>query len=172
MYVMDTGNKRVQAFGADGTFVAQYGGGGVVDGKFDEPVGLAQDAGGDWYVTDTWNHRVQKFDAGWRYLAPVGGERLGERERGQQAVRGGGRRSAGWCTRPTRRATGCWCSGWTGASRARGARIGKEANAFTLPTGIAVGPDGQVYVADGGANRIMIFPALAITVTARACSEQ
>ena len=41
----------------------------MVEGKFDEPVGLAQDAGGDWYVTDTWNHRVQKFDAGWHYLA-------------------------------------------------------------------------------------------------------
>ena len=39
----------------------QWGGGGVVDGRFDEPVGLAQDADGNWYVADTWNHRIQQF---------------------------------------------------------------------------------------------------------------
>ncbi len=37
---------------------------GVVDGRLDEPVGLAQDADGNWYVADTWNQRIQKFDAG------------------------------------------------------------------------------------------------------------
>ena len=35
---------------------------GVVEGRFDEPVGLAQDAAGNWYVADTWNRRIQKFD--------------------------------------------------------------------------------------------------------------
>jgi DNA-binding beta-propeller fold protein YncE len=38
-------------------------------------------------------------------------------------------------------------------------QFGQEANTFTLPTGIAVGADGKVYVADGGSNRILIFPA-------------
>ena len=80
VYVMDTGNKRVQAFRPDGTFVAQYGGGGVVDGRFDEPVGLAQDGAGNWYVADTWNHRIQKFDAGFQYV-------------GQWAVNGWGTQS-------------------------------------------------------------------------------
>jgi DNA-binding beta-propeller fold protein YncE len=59
--VMDTGNKRVQVFTPDGVFLTQWGGGGVVEGRFDEPVGLAQDGQGNWYVADTWNQRIQKF---------------------------------------------------------------------------------------------------------------
>ena len=72
---MDTGNKRVQVFSPDGDFVSQFGGGGVVDGRFDEPVGLAQDADGNWYVADTWNQRIQKFDEAGQYVAqwPVTG---------------------------------------------------------------------------------------------------
>ena len=69
VYVMDTGNKRVQVFTPDGGFITQWGGGGVVDGRFDEPVGLAQDADGNWYVADTWNKRIQKFSEAFNYLA-------------------------------------------------------------------------------------------------------
>ena len=75
LYAMDTGNKRVQVFSPDGSFVTQWGGGGVVDGRFDEPVGLGQDADGNWYVTDTWNKRIQKFDEAFNFVAqwPVAG---------------------------------------------------------------------------------------------------
>ena len=41
LYVTDTGNKRIQVFDPTGVFLGQYGGGGVVEGRFDEPVGLA-----------------------------------------------------------------------------------------------------------------------------------
>jgi hypothetical protein len=61
VYVTDTGNKRVQVFNADGSFAGQFGQGGVLDGAFDEPVGIALDAEGNIYVADTWNARVQVF---------------------------------------------------------------------------------------------------------------
>jgi len=158
VYVMDTGNKRVQSFKADGTFVGQYGGGGVVDGKFDEPVGLAQDGSGNWYVTDTWNHRVQKFDAGWNYV-------------GQWAVNGWGsqsvvnkpylavdaKRGLVYTTDPE--GYRVLVFGTDGSFKGTWGQFGQEANTFTLPTGIAVAADGKVYVADGGSQRIMIFPA-------------
>jgi len=35
---------------------------------------------------------------------------------------------------------------------------GTGANQFLSPTGIAVGPDGRVYVADGDAHRVLILP--------------
>ena len=75
LYAMDTGNKRVQVFSPNGDFISQFGGGGVVDGRLDEPVGLGQDADGNWYVTDTWNKRIQKFDEAGQYVAqwPVTG---------------------------------------------------------------------------------------------------
>jgi sugar lactone lactonase YvrE len=59
LHIMDTGNKRVVVLSPDLEFVSQYGGGGVTEGRFDEPVGLAQDGEGNWYVADTWNRRIR-----------------------------------------------------------------------------------------------------------------
>ena len=90
LYVMDTGNKRVQVFNPDGSFASQFGGGGVVEGRFDEPTGLAQDAAGNWYVADTWNRRIQKFDQNGNYAAQWQVFRLGGELRDQQAADGRG----------------------------------------------------------------------------------
>jgi len=49
--------------------------------------------------------------------------------------------------------------GTDGSFKGTWGQFGQEANTFTLPTGIAVAADGKVYVADGGSQRIMIFPA-------------
>ncbi len=158
VYVMDTGNKRVQSFKPDGTFVGQYGGGGVVDGKFDEPVGLAQDASGDWYVTDTWNHRVEKFDASWKYVGQWAVNGWGsESVVNKPYVAVDGQRGLVYLTDPE--GYRVLVFGTDGSFKGMWGGFGQEADTFTLPTGIAVGADGKVYVADGGANRIMIFPA-------------
>ncbi len=61
VYVADTGNKRIQKFTPDGEFIAQWGGGGVIAGRFEEPTGIAIGPDGNIYVADTWNRRVQKF---------------------------------------------------------------------------------------------------------------
>ncbi len=68
LLVTDTGNKRVQAFDAEGNFVAQFGKAGAGDGEFSEPVGLEVDDAGNIYVADTWNKRIQVFDAEYRYV--------------------------------------------------------------------------------------------------------
>jgi len=59
--VVDTGNKRIAMYDADGNFLSQFGGGGTDPGQFDEPVGIALDAQGNLYVADTWNMRIQVF---------------------------------------------------------------------------------------------------------------
>jgi len=62
VYVTDTGNKRVVVFDPDGNFIAQIGSGaGFEPGQFDEPVGVAVDKEGTVYVADTWNQRIQTF---------------------------------------------------------------------------------------------------------------
>jgi hypothetical protein len=61
--VMDTGNKHIKVFDADGNFISQFGTGGLELGQFDEPVGMALDRQlGRLYVADTWNQRVQVLD--------------------------------------------------------------------------------------------------------------
>ena len=41
IYVTDTGNKRIQVFGLDGTFKRMFGGSGTAPGQFNEEVGVA-----------------------------------------------------------------------------------------------------------------------------------
>jgi predicted membrane-bound mannosyltransferase/DNA-binding beta-propeller fold protein YncE len=61
VYVADTGNKRIVVFDSDGKAITQFGGAGFDPGQFDEPVGVAVDKNGKVYVVDTWNQRIQTF---------------------------------------------------------------------------------------------------------------
>ncbi len=59
VFVTDTGNKRVVIFDSNGNDLAAFGGAGMGVGQFDEPVGIAVDDQGRVYIADTWNMRVQ-----------------------------------------------------------------------------------------------------------------
>jgi DNA-binding beta-propeller fold protein YncE len=67
VYVVDTGNYRIQKFTSNGTFVAKWGknGGdgswGSENGEFDQPQGIAVDSSGIVYVSEWGGNRVQKF---------------------------------------------------------------------------------------------------------------
>ncbi len=62
VYVSDTGNKRVRVYDANGQFLFDIGKGGSALGELDEPSGLAIDNNaGLLYVADTWNRRVSVF---------------------------------------------------------------------------------------------------------------
>jgi DNA-binding beta-propeller fold protein YncE len=61
VYVTDTGNKRIVVFDADGNYITEFGGAGFDPGLFDEPTSVAIDRNGTVYVTDTWNQRIQTF---------------------------------------------------------------------------------------------------------------
>jgi DNA-binding beta-propeller fold protein YncE len=73
IYVADTGNHRIQAFGADGEFILAWGTQGTDKGQFNEPWGIAISKNGTVYVADTWNHRVQMFSLVGQYQGEFGG---------------------------------------------------------------------------------------------------
>ena len=62
IYVVDTGNNRVQKLDTNGTWIP-YGGQGTANGQFINPFGIYVDASGNSYVADTGNNRIQKFDS-------------------------------------------------------------------------------------------------------------
>ena len=68
IYVADTGNKRIVRFDRQGNKLSEWGGNGIEQGQFIEPVGLAADSAGNIYVADTGNHRIQVFDADGKFL--------------------------------------------------------------------------------------------------------
>ncbi|RPJ03583.1 MAG: hypothetical protein EHM31_00300 [Candidatus Aminicenantes bacterium] len=59
LYVLDTGNHRIQKFGPGGKFLASFGRQGQGPGEFYYPAWLAIDAHGFLYISDPNNQRVQ-----------------------------------------------------------------------------------------------------------------
>jgi predicted membrane-bound mannosyltransferase/DNA-binding beta-propeller fold protein YncE len=159
IYVTDTGNKRVQVFEPDGQFAFQWGGGGVVEGYLDEPVGIAVGPEGV-YVADTWNRRVQVFDRNGAFLRqwPVVGWDVGlADEKPFLAVDAEGYvylTDPGYCRVLVFDRLGNYVLSF--------GQYGFDERSFALPTGIAVAEDGSVYVSDSHSGRVFIFDPLPI----------
>ncbi len=61
LYVVDSGNGRVQKFDEKGGFILQFGRTGEYEGEMSSPTDIAI-LGGRAYVTDTENRRIAEFD--------------------------------------------------------------------------------------------------------------
>ncbi len=153
--VVDTGNKRVQKFSPEGAFLAQYGGPGAAEGLLNEPVGIAVDGQGNVYVTDTWNHRIQKFDPQFSFLAqwevPVWlsesvvnkpflavdaeGNVVASDPEGHRVFRLNDK----------------------GEVQAVWGGFGTDNASLNLPLGVAMDGLGNVYVADSGNRRVVVY---------------
>ena len=75
VYVVDTGNHRIQRFTETGFFLSQFGREGDGEGEFDEPGGLAVDRKRRLYVADRVNNRIQVFERDGAFVRAFG--RLG-----------------------------------------------------------------------------------------------
>jgi len=62
VYVVDSGNNRVQVFDTDGNYEKQWGSYGSTNGSFSGPTDIEIDQYGSIYVADLGNNRIQVFD--------------------------------------------------------------------------------------------------------------
>ncbi len=149
VYVADTGNKRIVVTDAEGNFKYQWGYAGAGLGQFNEPIGLALDGQGNLYVGDTWNGRIQVFGrdqqgqisaipivtwnvSGWQastYYDPF----IAASPSGQVYVTVPGRDTVLYAN-----LRGDVLLRWGGK--------GTDNASVTLPSGVAVGADGAIYV--------------------------
>lgn len=153
VFVTDTGNKRVQEFDDNGKFLGQFGGVGVDPGHLNEPVGLAVAPDGNLVVADTWNRRIQVLTAGGQPVAqwPVLDWLTNVHNEPYVAV---GADGVVYVTDPNVipgrilvfSAQGKPIATWTLAG-----------TALNDPTGLAVGPNNQLYVTDSGNRRIVVL---------------
>ncbi|HUH98533.1 MAG TPA: flippase activity-associated protein Agl23 [Anaerolineales bacterium] len=160
VYVADTGNKRIVVFDADGNYITQFGSAGLDPGQFDEPVGVTLDANGNVYVTDTWNQRVQTFTqspdgmtftplrqwdvAGWYGQSLDNKPFIAVDNKGHVFITDPeGFRVIEFTT------DGQLVQTW--------GDYGSTSSTFGLAAGIAVDPQGGIWVSDAGNNRIMRF---------------
>ncbi|NLG26333.1 MAG: hypothetical protein GX557_00350, partial [Chloroflexi bacterium] len=156
VYVSDTGNKRVVKYSADGTMLAAVGGVGDADGQLQEPCGIAVDAQGNLYVADTWNMRIQVFGPDLQYLRQwpvIAWEGLSVVNKPGLAVDGGNV----YATDPEQARVLKFDA--QGKLQRVWGQFGYDQASMNLPTGIAVGVDGGLWVADSENNRMLRFGA-------------
>ncbi|MFN8522035.1 MAG: TIGR03663 family protein [Chloroflexota bacterium] len=150
LYITDTGNKRVQVFDANGTFIRAFGGAGAGPGQFNEPVGLAF-TGDTLFVADAWNGRLQALDINGRSRGtiPVAGwEGKGVINKPYVAADANGN---AYVTFPD--VGNVAAVGENGRVRML-ARPSDRLNRLGLPTGIKLGPSGELYVIESASGAI------------------
>ncbi|MBV9120439.1 MAG: hypothetical protein JOZ39_07000, partial [Chloroflexi bacterium] len=157
VYVSDTGNKRIQKFKPDGTFIATWGSGGNGPGQLEEPMGITTDSQGNVYVADTWNRRIQKFSADGNFLSmvSVGSWPSAQTTTGEPnvAVTGAGQIIA---TDPLK--SRVLVFGQDGNLVTAFGGQGADASSLNAPTGLALAANGDIIVSDSQNNRIVVFP--------------
>jgi DNA-binding beta-propeller fold protein YncE len=71
LYVVDTGNNRIQLFDLNGEFIKSIGGFGFSSDKFDHPTDIWVRSLINIYISDYNNHRIQRYDGNMNYLSSL-----------------------------------------------------------------------------------------------------
>jgi sugar lactone lactonase YvrE len=141
IYVSDTFNNRIQKFSSEGEWMQTWG---APEWSFNYPEGIAIDAAGSIYVADENNHLVRKINPdGSSATWSLGGTYYPY----SVAVEAGG--------------LNIYAAAREGMLFYRILKVNAETgdvavwgSGFNQPHGVAIGPDGYVYVADTGNNLI------------------
>ncbi|HMQ30790.1 MAG TPA: TIGR03663 family protein [Chloroflexaceae bacterium] len=165
VYIADTGNKRIVVTDGEGEFRYQFGAAGAEPGQFNEPTGVAVDGQGNVYVADTWNGRVQVF-------APDGSGRVGSVPIVVWDVGGWSANTYDdpsiaaspdgtvYVSVPSRNQVVAF--NLRGDVLLRWGGEGSDLASLNSPSGLAVAPDGQVWVVDRASNRALRFSLPAV----------
>ena len=130
LWVVDSGNDRVQEFSTSGALLKKFGTEGVGAGQFKSPWGIAiNKSTGNMYVSDYTNDRVEEFSSSGTFIRTFG-----------FGVSNNGKEEFEICT------TGCVAG-----------KAGSGNGQFSSPLGVAIDSAGNVWVVDEHNARVEEF---------------
>ncbi|HEX5761804.1 MAG TPA: DUF6531 domain-containing protein [Solirubrobacterales bacterium] len=163
VWVADTYNSRIQKFSPSGEYLLQAGGEGYGDGQLYYPMGIAADSEGRIWVADTSSSRIEGFDPQGQHVGRFGSEGA---EPGQlQYPMGIDADAEGslWVADTENNRVQHWIAAVgeprVGLQMGGFGSAGAEAGQLSQPGGVAVAPDGDVWVADTSNHRIQQLDA-------------
>ncbi|MEO0971452.1 MAG: NHL repeat-containing protein [Pseudomonadota bacterium] len=158
VYVVDTGNSRVQKFSASGEFMGAWGKRGAGATGMKRPTYVAVDPKGFVYVTDTGNNRVVKLDFDLSYVGELGA--VGNKAGNLAEPKGVAVDPKGDVWVADRRNHRIQKFAADGAFLGSFGELGSEDGDLSFPEALAIDADGNLYVADTGNHRIQVFDGI------------
>lgn len=165
VWVVDSGNNRVQKFNSNGEYLSQFGSTGTGNGQFKKPLDIAITSAGDLWVTDGENNRVQKFNSKGEYLTKFGSGGTGN---GQFTEPWGidiGPNGHIWVADGRFYRIEEFTATGEFVRKVGGAGAGSGNGEFWGPRGLAIDTEGHVWVADSRNNRIQEFSSTGTYMT-------
>jgi sugar lactone lactonase YvrE len=171
IYVRDTGNNRVCVFERDGSFVKEWGGFGVAKpapggvyswkpGSLNFPDGIAVDEQSNVYVADFRNDCIEVFDRDGKFLRrfpdptkPTGRGSSGQDGKGIAVTSVAVAAGKVYATDTYQ----VFVFTTSGRLLQQFGKPGRGAGDLDHPNGIAVAPDGTIYVSDSNHARVVAF---------------
>ncbi|HEX5307934.1 MAG TPA: SMP-30/gluconolactonase/LRE family protein [Solirubrobacteraceae bacterium] len=151
VYVVDTGNDRIDEYSSSGTFIKKFGGVGSSEGGLQKPEGIAIDGEGTIWVVNTGANVIDGFNKEGKYLETIGiwlerPEALAYSPYNERLyVTDGGHDRVEWIN-PKRESE-------YGSFGSKGIGNGE----FNAPDGIAIDSSGDVWVSDASDARVQKF---------------
>jgi hypothetical protein len=149
--IADSGNHRVVVLTRDGEQITEFGGYGWDDGQFDTPSDLSVYKGFFTYVLDRGNRRVERFDVDGDYV-----DRLVDEDEAGSPVALAVGREGGLLILDADSQTVLSRSQFNEELASVG-QFGTGDGGLVRPTAVAVGPAGEIGVADPGRSAVLVF---------------
>lgn len=150
--VLVTDQNRVQVFTTGGAYVRGWGTNGSANGQFRIASAVVVDADGFVYVCDRLNQRIQKFTSDGTWLASLGGPGTAV---GPLSC------DLGFAISPAGTLLEADAVSLDVVELTRtGELVRRWRGGITIPYGLGVGPDGEVFVTDKATQRASMFDPL------------